>query len=120
MWTFKQSTGAMSDVQGVLEIGWAGQREGRNNPAMQSVHNEGPLPQGTYTIGEPHDSPHTGPYTMDLTPSLSNNMFGRSEFRIHGAALHDPDLSSDGCIIIPRPAREKIWESGDHELEVIS
>jgi Protein of unknown function (DUF2778) len=121
MWNFKQSTGQMRDAGGKeIAVGWAGQREGKNNPTMQGVAGVGPLPQGQYTIGEPHESPHTGPYTMDLTPDPSNNMLGRSVFRIHGAAFEHPELSSEGCIIMPRYVREMIWNSGDHTIEVVA
>jgi hypothetical protein len=56
---------------------------------------------------------------MDLDPDPANEMFGRSAFRIHGAALENPELSSDGCIIQQRSVREAVWNSGDHQLEVI-
>jgi hypothetical protein len=58
MWTYKQSNGELlgqHDLNGsghYVNFGWAGQREGKNNPAMQNVHNIGPLPVGTYTISE--------------------------------------------------------------------
>ena len=121
MWRFQQSTGKLFGPSGAtVAEGWAGQRAGINNPAMQDQPGLGPLPQGTYTIGDPHDSPHTGPYTMDLTPDPNNNMFGRSEFRIHGAAKIDPQLSSEGCIIMPRPVRENIYNSGDRQIEVVA
>ncbi len=120
MFTFQQSKGLLWSQDGSIRtIGWAGQRDGKNNPNMQDVPKTGPLPQGSYTIGAPHDSPHTGKYTMDLTPASDNNMFGRSDFRIHGAAFENPELSSEGCIIMPRPVREKIWASGDRTLQVI-
>jgi len=121
MWRYQQSTGELTEPSGsALAKGWAGHGEGLNNPAMQSDPDIGPLPAGNYTIGEPHDSPHTGPFTMDLMPAPENQMFGRSEFRIHGAAEEHPELSSDGCIILPRPVRENIWQSGDREIEVIA
>jgi hypothetical protein len=120
-WNFKQGSGLLWNDDGtVRSVGWAGQREGKNNPAMQDVPKTGPLPVGEYTINEPHDSPHTGPYTMDLTPSPNNNMFGRDDFRIHGAAFEHPELSSEGCIIMPKPVREKIWTSGDRKLTVVA
>ena len=119
MWQFSQSTGLMRSGRARVGYGWAGQREGRNNPAMQDVPGVGPLPQGHYLIGEPHNSPHTGPYTLDLSPALTNTMFGRSGFRIHGAAADHPELSSEGCIILPRFFREIIWESGVRDLEVV-
>ena len=121
MWTYKQSTGEILDASGVVVgRGWAGQREGKNNPSLQHVHNVGPLPKGIYSIGKPYDSPHTGLYTMALTPDPSNEMFGRSEFRIHGAAYTNPELSSDGCIIQIHPVRQAIWESNDHDIQVVT
>lgn len=118
-WTYKQSTGEILDASSVVVgHGWSGQREGKNNPHFQDVHNIGPIPCGTYTIGEPYDSPHTGPYTMDLNPNPSNEMFGRSSFRIHGAAFLHPELSSEGCVIQIKPVRVAIWSSKDHTLEV--
>lgn len=120
MWTFQQSTGNIWQDERIKWLGWAGQGKGLNNPAMQDQPGIGPLPEGLYTIGEPHDSPHTGPYTMDLTPDPSNTMFGRSDFRIHGAAKVNPELSSEGCVVMPRAVREKISTSGDKNLTVIA
>jgi len=118
MWTYQQSTGKLTGI--ISAEGWAGQRLGINNPAMQDVAGMGPLPQGLYTIGQPHNSDSTGPFTMDLIPDPNNNMYGRSEFRIHGASKIDPQLSSEGCIVMPRAVREQIWNSGDRQLEVIA
>ena len=121
MWKYQQSTAKLLSPTGIITtFGWAGQRDSKNNHDMQNVHGVGPLPVGEYTIGAPHDSPHTGPYTMNLTPDPSNEMFGRSDFRIHGASKTNPELSSEGCIIQPREIRENIWNSGDHSLEVIA
>jgi hypothetical protein len=121
MWTFSQSLGQLVDSTGVIVgRGWAGQGEGKNNPSLQTVPKVGPLPQGTYTINPPHDSSHTGPYTMDLTPDPSNEMFGRSEFRIHGASKSNPELSSEGCIVMPPAVRKAIWASSDHSIQVVA
>jgi hypothetical protein len=121
MWTYQQSTAKLqSPTKVITTFGWAGQGAGKNNPAMQNVHNVGPLPVGTYTISEPHDSPRTGPYTMNLIPDPSNNMLGRADFRIHGASKTNPELSSEGCMIQPRVIRENIWNSGDRTLVVIA
>jgi len=121
MWTFSQSLGHLLDSSGVIVgQGWAGQLAGKNNPTMQDVPKIGPLPQGTYSIGPPHDSPRTGPYTMDLVPDPTNQMFGRSDFRIHGAAKKSPELSSEGCIVMPPAVRKTIWASGDHTIQVIA
>ena len=119
--TFKQSTGEFFRADGTLMgTGWAGQGAGENNPAAQNQEGIGPLPQGNYTIGSPYDNPHTGPFTMDLTPAPENEMFGRSLFRIHGAAKTNPELSSEGCFVQLRPVREALWNEGDRDFQVVA
>jgi hypothetical protein len=119
MFSFRQSTGELFAANGFLVgRGWAGQGAGKNNPVMENVPGIGPLPRGGYTIEEPHDDARTGPYTMNLVPDAINEMFGRSEFRIHGAALEHPELSSEGCIVLPHDVRQIVWDSGDHRLQV--
>lgn len=118
MITFHQRSGKTFIDTTPLATGWAGQLEGTNNPGMQNVPNIGPLPQGCYTIGPAYDHPHLGPLTMNLTPDDTNEMFGRADFRIHGASAQHPALSSHGCIILPRYARQHIIDSGDRRLEV--
>jgi hypothetical protein len=83
---------------------------------MQGVRNVGPVPQGTYTIGQPHDTATHGPYVMVLTPVQGTNTFGRSGFLIHGDnKRHD---ASHGCIILDRTLRHRVWGSGDHTIQV--
>jgi Protein of unknown function (DUF2778) len=119
MQTYIRKTGQWLDTRGnILGVGWAGQGIGKNNPDMDGVHNIGPLPAGLYTITAPYDNPKTGPYTMNLEPDPSNNMKGRADFRIHGAAFTNPELSSEGCIIQVRGVRQAIWDSDDHQLQV--
>jgi hypothetical protein len=71
---------------------------------------------GTYTIGAP--TREKGPLTLPLTPAPGNNMHGRDGFLIHGDNPSHPGASSEGCIILPRAARSKIANSGDHTLHV--
>jgi len=59
-----------------------------------------------------------GPYVLPLTPSLNNQMFGRSGFLIHGDSVVNPGTASEGCIILPRAVRQQIWGAGDHVLQV--
>lgn len=119
MYTFSQSSGIHRHNGILFGSGWAGQGKGRNNPDMQNVHGIGPLPRGKYKIGKAYHHPHLGPLTMDLTPDPSNEMFDRSDFRIHGAAFVHPELSSEGCIILPHPVRQGIDTGIDKDLEVI-
>ena len=81
--------------------------------------NVGPLPQGWYTISAPRYSDKTGPYTLDLFPDAENEMFGRSDFRIHGDSISEPGHGSDGCIVQDLANRTEVWESGDRRLQVV-
>lgn len=97
---------------------YAGATGYKNDPSQECVANSGPLPRGTYTIGPPQNSAHTGKYTLGLTPATTNNMCGRFAFRIHGASSRRPLDSSEGCIIARLSIRKSIWASGDRELIV--
>lgn len=116
-----------------LGSGWAGNDsrpgvnpdhvQGRNNPAMQAVHNIGPLPQGWYTLDEPITHPHLGPLAFPLIPDPANEMFGRGGFFIHGASSADPLNSSEGCIIMPHDVRARLaelFDAGTTRLEVVA
>ncbi|HKT90099.1 MAG TPA: tlde1 domain-containing protein [Candidatus Sulfotelmatobacter sp.] len=122
MWTYRQSTGQLTDPDGTLvATGYSGHGDGKNNPALQDAHDIGPIPQGLYSIGSPTDltgGPH-GPYVLPLTPDPGNEMFGRSGFLMHGDSMGHPGEASLGCIIAPRPARVKVAESGDQALQVV-
>lgn len=126
MWTFEQSTGKVYQDGGQsLAIGYAGGNcgkhpEGKNNPAMQDVPDIGPIPQGLWGISAPHDHPKLGKYAMALTPMTDTNTFGRSGFYMHGDSIPHPGEASDGCPVVPKFARERVWESGDHVLNVVS
>ena len=88
--------------------GYSGHAEGRNNPAMQNVHNIGPIPRGLYAIGPAHDTPTHGPHVMALTPV---------GFLMHGDNVrHD---ASQGCIIMLRTVRDLVSSSVDKQLTVV-
>lgn len=118
MWTYRQTTGALSHNGVEVSVGYSGAGLGKNSPTFQNVHNVGPIPQGRYAIGEPYNTSTHGPYVLRLTPDAANEMFGRSGFLIHGESLKAAGSASLGCIILPRLIRERIWTSLDHLLEV--
>lgn len=124
-WTYEQATGRLLDPQGErVATGYAGGNcgknpEGKNNPDLQAMSCIGPLPVGRYTVGEPIDHAHLGPYALPLTPDEANEMFGRSAFYVHGDSRSTPGAASQGCIILPRAVRVQVWVSGDHALEVV-
>lgn len=120
MWVYEQLTGRMTKDGGtVLARGYSGAGEGKNNPTEENVREVGPIPEGFYDIEEPIWSDKLGPYVMALFPDAGNHMYGRSAFYIHGDSKENPGHASEGCIILPRFAREVIWQSTDHRLQVV-
>ena len=65
-----------------------------------------------------YDSKSVGPYAIVLEPS-KHNALERDYFRMHGDNRHLNKTASKGCVIMPRPIREKVWESGDKLFLVI-
>jgi hypothetical protein len=122
MWTFVQSNGQLLNSTATLVgIGYAGNGAGKNNPAMQNVHNVGPLPVGIYGVGAPVNHTHLGPNAIPLIPDPANEMFGRSEFYCHAERIQPPPgLASDGCIVM-EPESVRMWLAASGEkLQVIS
>lgn len=125
MWTYEQTTGDLYDDNGRKTAnGYSGGNCGKNpeavnSPAFQTVRMVGPIPEGFYSIEAPRDDERLGPYVLDLTPDPANNMYGRSEFRMHGDNSEANRSASEGCIIMPRSMRVIVWMSNDHKLEVV-
>ena len=118
-WIYNQSTGVLIDPAGAKVCeGYSGCGEGKNMPSLQDVRDVGPIPCGSYSVGEPEDTALHGPFVLPLTPHEGNEMFGRSGFLIHGDSIERPGTASKGCVIMPRWAREEIGRSTDRELEV--
>lgn len=119
MWTYNSSNGTLSHDGQIVGEGWSGHDDGRNDPSMESHPNLGPIPRGTWEIGAAVNTESHGPVVMPLTPAADTITFGRGGFLIHGASILDPDESSKGCIILPRPVRLEIAASTDKTLEVV-
>lgn len=120
--TYSQTTGVMRRDSGWEANGYSGCGQGLNNPAMESVADVGPLPRGTYTISKPFDHPTKGPIVMRLAQDATNEMHGRDGFLIHGDNKQMNHSASEGCIILPRTAREfigRVVGSGDNRLTVV-
>jgi hypothetical protein len=120
MWTYQQSTGQLSLDGELVGTGYAGHDIGVDQPDLQSVPNIGPLPRGVYTIAPAIEDAHTGPLSMHLIPDVSNEMFGRGSFLIHGDNAQCNRTASEGCIIMQHDVRLKVSESVDRQLEVIA
>ncbi len=118
-WLYTQLEGYLSLNHVGKGVGYSGKGIGKNNPAMQDAHNVGPIPCGKYEISKPVDTVTHGPFVMALTPDPANTMFGRSAFLIHGDSVISPGSASEGCVVLDRVTREKIWRSGVHTLVVV-
>jgi RHS repeat-associated protein len=128
-WEYAQATGVLTHVDDddatrrtVATNGYSGHGAGVNNPSMQHVQKEGPIPLGSYTIGR--QQTHVGangplPASMRLTPDPDNEMHGRSGFLIHGDNSRGDRTASEGCIILARAIRNDIVASGDNCLRVV-
>jgi len=120
-WTYSQKSGLLSQDDREVAHGYSGAAEGKNNPNMQDVHNVGPIPEGDWTItGPPLDTKPHGPYVLKLNPNPETETFGRSGFLMHGDSKERPGTASQGCIVVPRTVREKVWTSGDRDLKVVA
>lgn len=121
MWSYAQKTGELLLDGEPVADGYSGCDDGKDNPDMQAVHDVGPIPQGDWTIeGPPIDTPDHGPYVLRLEPAPGTNTFGRSGFLMHGDSKEHPGCASKGCVIMPRPIRERVWNSQDTDLEVVA
>lgn len=127
MWIYEQASGWLLDPQGNrVGHGYSGRGEGKNNPAAEDVHNVGPIPCGDYAILSPRDTDTHGPFVLPLLPSAATRVrilsLGRDpdSFLIHGDSKSMPGTASQGCIIQAPDIRHQIWDSGDHDLKVVS
>lgn len=117
MWRYEQKTGRLWRL---VAEGYSGHDEGKNQPDLDSVRNVGPIPRGRWLITEKFDHPHKGPWCLRLQPVPGTDTHGRSGFLVHGDSISAPGTASEGCIIVSRGVRQRIWESDDHELEVVA
>ena len=88
----------------------------RNNPSCQCQVSVGPLPQGTYSLGNMMTF-KVMQYSYELYPASSNSMCGRSGFLIHGGACSGNP--SEGCIVIENESTRYKIKSGA-TLKVVS
>ncbi len=125
MWIYAQAAGELSrdDDDRPVGFGYSGTGEGKNNPAMQQIHDVGPIPRGFWHIGDPECveviGPH-GPFVLPLTPADGTETFGRSGFLIHGDSIQHSGSASHGCIILNRHVREAMAASHDQLLKVVA
>lgn len=109
-----QITGGLLLHDGIqIGSGYSGKGLHKNLPSAESLVEEGPIPEGTYSLGEAYDSGAHGPITIPLRPDISNEMYHRGGFLIHGDAIEHPGEASEGCIILPRSVRRQVALLGE-------
>ena len=121
--SYEQATGNFYHDGELLATGYSGYGADANVPQDQDLKDLGPIPVGSYTIGEPHVDEQVGPVAMTLTPAPTNEMFGRGSFLVHGDTAAMNHTASHGCIILNHDARVAIGTAvlnGDNQLEVVA
>ena len=105
-----------------MAVGWAGNGEGKNNPAAQDQVAVGPLPRGTYRV-DPWEVYHEGlgPMVAHLE-QIAGDTLGRYGFYIHGASVHPErhGQESKGCIVLEHDAREKGFKMHPDQIQVVA
>ena len=123
MWVYHQSSGRLTRDDVEIAVGYSGIGEGKNNPALQGVHDVGPIPRGFWSLGPVQcvttSGPH-GPFVIPLLPNAGTNTHGREGFLIHGDSVQHPGSASHGCIILPRAIREEMVAVHDPDLEIVA
>ena len=120
---YEQSNGTLTRNGQVLGVGYSGNGDALNNPAMQAIRMHGPLPRGQYTIQAPSVHPKLGPIAMELLPFSTNTMFLRGGFFIHGDNAQMNHTASDGCMIFGHDLRVQIAQAvlaGENQLTVVA
>lgn len=107
--TYSQSLGMLHKDGDLVASGWAGNGEGKNNPAMQNVRCVGPLPQGLWIVGVWQDHPRLGHLVAPLT-QIEGETFGRDSFFIHGPSKNKDHYGQEsmGCIVVPIAGRIRV------------
>ena len=120
-WLYVQRTGHIYFNHAPFSQGYSGGGIGKNNPEMQAAVGVGPIPVGRWRIvGEPFHTEVNGPFCLRLEPNEGTDTLGRSGFLIHGDSIRKPGTASRGCVILARPVRGAIWESGDTDFVVVA
>ena len=91
-----------------------------NNPALEAVANVGPIPRGMWAVSAPRSTLTHGPYVLPVTALPETHTFGRTGFLLHGDSVVTPGSASQGCVILPKAYRVRLWKSGDPLLRVVA
>ena len=105
VWVWAQRSGRLYRDGKFIAAGYAGKGEGLNSEAHQYVRSVGPIPVGTWIVGDRTNHPRTGPDSVRLSPSAGTETRGRAGFLVHGDNAKRDQSASEGCIVVERSAR---------------
>ena len=116
---YSQKSGELAGPDGaLLGKGYAGQKEGKNNPDAEADKGFGPIPQGNWRILGPVDKPALGPdpvYKLEPDPETAERVkaMGRDpdSFYVHAKATRPErqgNGDSQGCIAMDKPDRKAL------------
>ena len=119
-WTFEIPTGKYFNPEGEeISTGYAGHGVGVDNVDFESIADIGPIPEGSYHMGEAYTDPESGPLTIRLTPLPGTNTYDRDGFKIHGDSITHPGQASLGWAVADHPTRVAMSESTDQVFDVV-
>ena len=103
---YEQSNGSVWLVNGQYDLplaeGYAGRGLHRDRPESQCLKNEGPLPQGVYSM-RVLGNPNFAAPAIKLVAIEGTDLCGRSGFWVHGNNAEND--ASHGCVVLDRAAR---------------
>lgn len=127
---YQQLTGLLYGADNtVWGVGYSGHGLSKNNPVDEGIVARGPIPTGNYKIvGPPEDTANHGPFVLRLEPNNLTRQaiidLGRDpdSFLLHGDNIEHPGCASEGCVIMDRAVRERVWNanSQDDNLTVVA
>lgn len=130
MWSYSQKTGELARNGGVVGIGYSGHLQGLNNPELETIHDVGPIPAGTWSMaiikgedGLPCDYENKRAPVIRLEPNPGTDTFGRAGFLCHGDLIEHEgeEVASLGCMVQPKYVRQQMAVAiteGDDQLQV--
>ena len=97
---------------------YSGHAEGLNNPALENVHDIGPIPAGKWRIARWDDHHGDKGPVVAVLEAVGHDAYGRSGFLIHGDNSQGNFSASHGCIITGLAIRTTMRDTGDTDLLV--
>jgi Protein of unknown function (DUF2778) len=123
MFVYEITSGKLFAADGTLAgEGYSGHPPHVNDVDAIQIPNVGPIPVGMWQAVAMRAFAPQGQFVLVLVPKAGTCTFDRSGFLMHGDLVNEPgqEEASEGCIIMPRATREAVWQSADHDINVVA